>query len=455
MTALIALSAALRLGWITSTSLWFDEVFSLVIARAGLKETLPLALVVDANSLLFSLILHFWIRIAGESLLALRLLPFIFGLAALIIYGRWCWIERKEKALLPVSMGCFSYFWIYHGTELRAYSLFLLLGILSHLCFLKILRSEALLSKGWSLFAVNLMGLYTHLYFLFIVVGQCLWLWKKKKPLLAFNVGALLFFLPWLFFCLQRRAQYGSEIYPLSLQNFLTTLGTLWVGKNLLEMVGPLWISGAGALFFIFCLWGGWTAFKNSDELGTYAAGLSLFTVLAAIFSGILVGQSHLTGRYLMGVSPLLFFLPGIGLSAMPKRTQIFGKFLIGLVLICGAGSQIALKSAVDPDFAGKTARIAQIAPPDALIVHTAPYWYVSLNYYYCPGYAHALFTPEDKQIFFMTDPKIPKNILIKSWDDVQLQGKRILLVDPMHRFAPKTYTFLRSAKEYQNIEKK
>jgi len=162
---LIALSAVLRLSWITRTSLWFDEVYSLVIARSPLREFIPMDILIDANSFLFNFMLFGWLRLFGEHLIVLRFLLFILGLLALVLYALFCRDELGNNAFVPIVIGSASYFWIYHGTELRPYSLFLLISIVSYSLLLKICRGNysprLLLLYG----AVLLCGLHTHLYF--------------------------------------------------------------------------------------------------------------------------------------------------------------------------------------------------------------------------------------------------------------------------------------------------
>ena len=165
-------SALVRLAWLTRNSLWFDEAASLIIARVPLREFIPIALAVDANSLLFNFILHFWVKWLGEGLFGLRLLPLATGLLALCAYAWFCRRHLGEKSLFPIVLGAFSGFWIYHGTEIRCYSLFLLIALVSTGLFLEIVQGNRSPKIAALYTAALLLGLYNHLYFLYIVAGH-------------------------------------------------------------------------------------------------------------------------------------------------------------------------------------------------------------------------------------------------------------------------------------------
>jgi hypothetical protein len=77
--ALALVATVLRLHGLTRHGLWLDEVNGLRIARLGLAQ-IPGALAADAGAPLYTVLLHFWVAIAGDGERALRLFSVVPGL---------------------------------------------------------------------------------------------------------------------------------------------------------------------------------------------------------------------------------------------------------------------------------------------------------------------------------------------------------------------------------------
>src|SRR5687768_3478552 len=81
---LVGLYVAARLWRLTGTCLWFDELFSVHAARhtwGGLGRFVAADLI---HPPLFYALLKVWVAAGGESLLWLRLFPFVASVAALV-----------------------------------------------------------------------------------------------------------------------------------------------------------------------------------------------------------------------------------------------------------------------------------------------------------------------------------------------------------------------------------
>lgn len=106
-----------------SPSLWFDEGWSWHLARMPIPEMMR-ATAADRSPFLYYLLLHFWIRIAGESEWALRWPSLAFGVLAVALAVRLAdrgW-GRPAGAFAAFTMAL-SPFWLYYAQEARMYTM--------------------------------------------------------------------------------------------------------------------------------------------------------------------------------------------------------------------------------------------------------------------------------------------------------------------------------------------
>ena len=128
----VAVGIVLRF-W-TSSALWLDEALTVNIARLPLHE-IPGRLKQDGAPPLFYYLLHFWMRLFGQSDLATRSLSGILGVLTLPV----AWLAAKRfggrmVAWTTVVLLASAPFAVYYSTESRMYALVILLtgcGILA------------------------------------------------------------------------------------------------------------------------------------------------------------------------------------------------------------------------------------------------------------------------------------------------------------------------------------
>jgi len=172
--ALLAVEAVVAV-WLRFSSqplLWLDETLTVNIARLPLSH-LQGALKRDGAPPLYYLILHLWMSIFGTSTFALRSLSGIFSIGALVVtylVARRVW--GLEVALIATALLGASSFATYFATEVRMYSLMMLLVALGAL-FLARLYEEPSLGRAAPLAAAFIALEYTHYwsFYLFIVMG--------------------------------------------------------------------------------------------------------------------------------------------------------------------------------------------------------------------------------------------------------------------------------------------
>jgi len=104
LLSLILLAFGLRLYHLDYQSLWRDEMDAILFARGSLGGLVPLFVTPGHNGPLYYVLLHFWIRLVGDSEFAVRFLSLVCGVLAVpVVYllGRPpCSVPR-----LPISCG--------------------------------------------------------------------------------------------------------------------------------------------------------------------------------------------------------------------------------------------------------------------------------------------------------------------------------------------------------------
>ncbi len=177
LLVLICLSGLAFSAKTMSSSLWIDEARSVEI---GLKSFSGILTEVskDNHPPLYYLVLSLWMKVFGISETAVRGISIFFYLVAVIsIYYAGSLIYGKRHAgLISAALYAVSAIAIRHSASARMYSMVSLLEIWSIIMFYKtFLSGKTTLQKAEWLAAVNILGSFTHYWFLFVILGQLLY----------------------------------------------------------------------------------------------------------------------------------------------------------------------------------------------------------------------------------------------------------------------------------------
>ncbi|MGH9902877.1 MAG: glycosyltransferase family 39 protein, partial [Pyrinomonadaceae bacterium] len=195
----------LRLWRLTSSCLWFDEIFSVhAAARHGWKDMLAFVVEDIIHPPLFYALLKIWIAAGGESLLWVRLFPALTSIATIFPFFLLCRelrLKAGEMNLALALMAANGYL-IKYAQELRMYSLLLLFTLCSLWLFAAYCNARGASKKKLAaLFAVNLLLVYTHYYGWLVVAAEGLFLlFRARRKLLPFSIvsaALALCFAPW------------------------------------------------------------------------------------------------------------------------------------------------------------------------------------------------------------------------------------------------------------------
>lgn len=306
---------------------WFDESYSIILAKQPLDQLLGLT-GVDAHPPFFYLLLKVWGEIFGWSELALRSLSAILSaltVGVIAVLVRTLFTARVALVTLPFLT--LAPFWLRYGYEIRMYALAGLICALASFVLVKAIKSKNDW-RWWAGYALLVAaGMYTLYMTVVIWLAHFIWLMMYhrrhfwRQPWVRAYIVAIALFVPYiptLFF------QFTHSALPGIGQRLnLTHIGEI---ASLLFTYTPEWSVG------------GWSA------LGiTVAAGLSLFLIDRA--------RHHMSGKsrqsvqllVLLVIVPLVFFiiisLPPLSPIFVPRylaHISLFIYVLIGVAVALG-----------------------------------------------------------------------------------------------------------------------
>jgi mannosyltransferase len=194
---------AVRIFCLACKPFWFDEAFSVEVARVSLGNFLHLLWWREANMSLYYVLLRMWLHF-GQGPYFIRSLSAVIATAAIpAVYWLASLLYDRRVALIAAAMLTFNAYSVRYAQEARSYSLFLLLAILSSVFFVRCLRSPSRRNRAaYVLFSI--LAVYAHLYALLLLVGQWLasrWMAQPRSPqlrknwkIIGFAVAPLLIF---------------------------------------------------------------------------------------------------------------------------------------------------------------------------------------------------------------------------------------------------------------------
>lgn len=300
MLATFALSLYMGLG----QSIWFDEGYSILLAKQPLPDLLRLTNV-DAHPSFYYILLQAWAGIFGWSELALRSLSALLtagvvGMAILLV--RILFSTKLALSVAPLLV--VAPFLLRYGYEVRMYALASLIAVTATYVLVRALQQGSS-KKTWLLYGVLVaLGMYTLYMTVVVWLGHVVWILlttnPKKKllrhPAIVGYVTAFIVFLP----------QLPIFIHQ-TINSALPGVGTELTLTKLVSVLGVL------------------TIYTPEWQIGGW---LSLLLIIGMILFGVLFGEIIRNKRYRQGillisvlvVVPLIFY----ALTSLPPRKPIF-----------------------------------------------------------------------------------------------------------------------------------
>jgi mannosyltransferase len=235
LAALGLLAAALRLSTLDLQSFWYDEAFTPIhVLHPSLWATLRSVAHTENTPPLWYVLAWADSRVLGTGEVALRLPSALAGIATVPV----AWAIGRELAGRRAAIACAALvavnpLFVWYSQEARAYGLFVLMGALAMLCFLRALRDP--IRSRMAMFALTgALALLTHYFAVFLLIPMVLWLvWEPRTRRAALPVLGVL-------------ALLGAALLPLiSAQG---GHGTQWIGRwplsERLEAIPQYYLTG-------------------------------------------------------------------------------------------------------------------------------------------------------------------------------------------------------------------
>jgi mannosyltransferase len=188
----IGTAALVRFRCLACKPFWFDESFSVEVARIDWRNFLHLMWWREANMSLYYMLLRAWLHF-GHSPFFIRSLSVVISAATLpAIYWVAKQLYDRRVALIAAALLAVNAYSIRYAQEARSYALFMLLATLSSGFLIAWLRdvppdlrsqsatssSQALLLRGYIL--TSLLAVYAHLYAILLLVAH--WIVVSRTP---------------------------------------------------------------------------------------------------------------------------------------------------------------------------------------------------------------------------------------------------------------------------------
>ena len=397
--ALVILALVVRFHGITVPAIWYDEAFSILLAR---HEPLQIWSITarDVHPPLYYLVLHYWMVWFGDGVLAVRSLSVLadvgtvllsIKLMSLIATRRATWIAALLLALLPIS--------VRYSQEARMYTLlgFWLMGAtVALVCWVKAPGSRRLPVTYVLLMSA---AFYTHYFAALCVLAHWFyWWWGRPgkyqtvlpvRPWILVNGAIVMLFVPWLPpFIDQLAGRQGLEWIPpitgqavFSLFWQFVMLNGPWVQ---LSYVGALPLLVLIALAVIL-LW------KDDSQRRFSGLVVGYFFIPIVVLALVALFVPVFVPRYLVFAAVGLPFIVAVALDMLVSRSSI----LILAMAIIGAveiqGLQVIYRQTEglsgigfrrDFGFDALASMIKQAVRPDDQIVLESIRSYVEFSYY-------------------------------------------------------------------------
>lgn len=301
-------------------SFWRDEVYSVFISAR------PISFFVQHLSFeppFYYLLLHFWMKLFGQSEVAVRslsLLGLTFAAIVVIFWSEKLFRKHWLSWWLPVCF-FFNPTLLYYGMEARTYGWYIFFATLSFWAYAQ---------NRWIIWTIaTVLGFYTHSFLLIVPAAQLIhYLLTHRARLLqsrtnlfrdplirALGVVALCI-APWSLRLLQESAKLRqSWYYPVDMQLVYSVLGNLFVGYE-----GTPWylwrftkILSLGILVLTFI------ALRNKEAAKTARMfAIQIYAPLILII-GISFFKPLYVNRYVIPVTIAEVFLTAMAIAAIRK----------------------------------------------------------------------------------------------------------------------------------------
>jgi mannosyltransferase len=346
----------------------------------------------DVHVPLYHLILHLWMGLFGNTILAARslsLLFFVLTIPASYMLAKFIY-RRERVALFAAFLISISPFLNWYANEARMYSLLTLIVILNQYCFLRIMRKNDALS--WQFYLITgIVGVYTHYFFFAYLLTHVIFFFLQRKqfPENAFKrfigcaIATILAFAPWVYLVIS--AGTVSSTQPLlakpSTNDLFNTFSQFLFGfqeSNINAAILSLWPIIILLAFMLL------RQKQEARQDKTVFLVLSVFTPIIVAFCFSWLVRPFYLSRYLVFTIPSLYILISHILAGYPPRlANLFRTLLICSMVVGLLLQSTNFYSPVKEDYEAAAEYVTKNATFRDVVVLSAPFTIYPFEYYY------------------------------------------------------------------------
>ncbi len=384
LSLLFAAGAAVRFFCLDRKPFWFDECFSVEVARIDWRNFLHLLWWREANMSLYYVLLRIWLHL-GNSPFFIRSLSAVIAAATLpAVY----WLARllydRRVALIAAALLAFNAYDVRYAQEARSYSLFVLLAALSSGFLIAWLQHPT--RRNWrGYILMSILAVYAHFYALLLIAVHGLALYRLGGTRLGGNQDE-----PALRAALRRAwIVIGIAVLPLLIFVAKTGAGPIkWIHRpgpadlpQLYEHLagGSSWILlvlvAAACVAAIFPF--GRSLLRQAQSWEIWC---SQFLLIWLIFPPLLTAllsfaRPVFLGRYMIFCLPAFLILAAAGLARL-RQAWLLGSAWAAILFLCCQGVSFVYAHDFDDerDASGMATNLIlnQARPGDAILFHIA-----------------------------------------------------------------------------------
>jgi len=302
----------------------YDEAASWNIAKLPWRSFFQALWDFEANMGLYYLILRPWLYM-GNSEVVVRGLSVLCGVATIpVLYLLGSRLFNQRVGLIAAALLSVHAFHIRWSQEARSYALLVLLLTWSTLLLVSALQSERARGRWAGYILVSALACYCHLFAVFVIAAQWLWIIIEEFPDLRPRIPGLIW--------------QVVLIAPAGLYAALRNQGQLdWIaplsGSAIFELFQS-WVGGAPhgyALMLLFCFYGSLCVIGAVAGLWSGPRSRRLDTALPLLLAGVPSGaiilgsivKPILVDRYLLPCLPALLLLVSLGIDFLLSRGRV------------------------------------------------------------------------------------------------------------------------------------
>jgi uncharacterized membrane protein len=315
----------LRLKNLTFQSYWLDELVSVSISQPKNDFNKVYSETLKGGPPLYQILLWIWYKLIGYNAFSGRLLSVIFGAGAVVA------LYQLGKELFSTRVGIFAAlllavneFTIYYAQEVRAYSLLLMLSLVSSTFLFRFLKIPS--RANFIFHLISLISLYyTHYYGFYVLITHIVFLLIFKQHFVRSNKPFFIFFIVAIFL----------SLVPL-LFNILTLskIQTFWIQVPKWNFWWYYFIFYFKSrilvvLFGLLLLFGVFSFFKSTrlEKENFLFLAILIFSTYSISYIRSLLFTPMLTERYTIIVVPAILLIIAFGLDRIKfgyLRNSIF-----------------------------------------------------------------------------------------------------------------------------------